>query len=505
MKIQSEKFIFEYTPGPHKVNLFFPNNYSAAMGSLGFQTAFHFLNSCPEFDVTRSYFESGSRKIFSKPSGEIIAVSIAFELDIFNLVKQLIDWGIEPLAARRKGPLVIAGGVLPLINPLPLSPFVDLFLIGDGELLIPTFSELYTDNYLSGKAQLLKMADKLKGFWVPIEGIDQSFEPLIQPRNNLLHSVILSSESHFGEMFLVEVGRGCPRRCRFCASSHIHDYEYHPAEEILKLVDKYGYTGFKSVGLIGSALSDYPEFKMLADELVKRGYRLGVSSLRPDVITSELAGLLKAGGVKTMTIAPEAGSLRMRRLIGKGMSDRVIMEGIENSRSAGIDNIKLYFLIGLPGEKSEDIDAISGMIQSVKEVYPENSIEVSINAFVPKPHTPFQWSAMSDEKYIGDTRKLLKKIHPNIRFSKRSTNHELNQGLLSLGDEKVGRAVLDSVLKGISLKSALRDLNQDYRELLSTRNMEFCFPWDNFRGEVSKQYLLNEWRRLSEKYSVIRS
>ena len=445
---------FDYSSGRIKTCLLFPNNREAALGSLGFQTVYHLFNSEAEFSATPVWLQPG--RSIPNPGGEILALSIAFELDIANFVKTLIDWRIEPLSTERKGPLVISGGVLPHINPLPLAPFSDIILIGDGEILIPRFAEIYRQYHFSGKQEILSRAARESGFFVPGYNSLSEVTAQIRLRKTVLHSIFRAEAGHFRDMFLVEVGRGCPRKCRFCASAHIHGYEFHPLHKIIEVIDKYAPAN-SQIGLVGSALSDYPEIEELTGTLVERGYKLGLSSLRADVISRSLIGIMVRGGVKTLTIAPEAGTIRLRRAIGKGISGRLIIKAAENAAAAGIRRIKLYFLIGLPGETEADIQGIAALTENISEFFPRQSIGVSVNAFVPKAGTPFSEADFAGEAYIKKTRSDLRKMLIGYNFSRKSASLESAQAILSMGDETAGLAVLDSVRQGISLKDALKN------------------------------------------------
>jgi radical SAM superfamily enzyme YgiQ (UPF0313 family) len=401
------------------------------------------------------------------PSSKIFALSIAYELDIVNFISTLLKWNIEPLAEKRGGPLIIAGGVLTLMNPEPLAPFVDLIMKGDGELLIPRFAQIYRANYLKGKEAILQASANEPGFWAPsISDLSHSL-PLVAQRLRPLHSVILTSDASFGEMFLIEVGRGCPRKCKFCASAYMHNYEYQPILSIISAIEKH-ITPPATIGLIGSALSDYPELTELLQRLVKKGYRIGAPSLRPDTITKDIAMLLKQGGAKTLTIAPEAGSLRLRKLLGKGMSDNIIYKAVQSAVNAGISKIKLYFLIGLPSETEEDIIVIKEMVKTFGQIISMNNMEISINAFIPKKGTPFEKVGFAEEKYLKKVRDYLRKSLPQVKFSPRSLAMETIQAIISMGGEKVGLALLEAVKMKISLKEALKRQGIDWKEMIST-------------------------------------
>ena len=444
---------FRYDEGRFNISVLFPNNREAALGSLGFQTVCHLFNCLEDFSASPVWLEPGVKP--PRPRGKILALSIAYELDISNFVQTLLDWQTEPIASKRKGPLVISGGVLPHINPLPLAPFSDIILIGDGEILIPRFADIYRKHHLGGKQVILRNAAREPGFFVPGYNMIEKIEAQIQPRKSVLHSVFRAETGHFRDMFLIEVGRGCPRKCRFCASSHIHEYSFHSLDRIIGVVDEFA-PEKAQIGLIGSALSDYPDLEELTGIIVEREFKLGLSSLRPDVITEGLIEIMVKGGVKTLTIAPEAGTLSLRKRIGKGISDRLILQAAENAARAGIKRLKLYFLIGLPGETEEDISGISRLAEALTEFFPRKSIDISVNAFIPKPGTPFSEAEYAGETYIRKSRENLRKSLKGFNFSRRSAALETAQAILSKGDENAGLAVLNSIKEGISLKDALK-------------------------------------------------
>ncbi len=450
--------LFQYQPGNIRTAVLFPNQTEAALGSLGFQTAFHLLNMQHGFQADMIWMEKEAKTAGFKPY-EIIALSIAYELDIFNFIAFLIDNNLEPIAWKRKGPLIICGGVLPLINPRPMAHFCDIILIGDGEFLIPRFAEIYRRHHTQGKKTLLEQSAKEAGFFVPGYNSLEVVRPLIKKRESILHSVVMSEQGHFGNMFLIEVGRGCPRKCRFCASAHMHPYEYHPVDSIVKVIENFAPPKC-TVGLIGSALSDYPELESLIENIVNRNFKLGISSLRPDAITPKLAKLLKTGGINSLTIAPEAGSLEMRKKLGKGISNRIIVRSAKFARQAGMKRIKLYFMIGLPGETTEDIDAISELVNAIAEHFPLKNIELSINAFIPKPGTPLEEATYAGEKYTRKVRSLLRKSLKGAKFSRKSPSLETAQAILSKGNISIGKAALKSIVDGIAFKSAVKLMNE---------------------------------------------
>jgi len=452
------KFLYNYSPGRFQVKVLFPNNADSAFGSLGFQTVYHLFNLQYDFNADLIWLPDKRKK--TDLSAEILALSIAYELDLFNFVQALIDARIEPLAARRKSPLIVCGGVLTLINPRPLIPFADIILLGDAELLIPAFADQYRRLYLAGKSQLLKIAAQLPGFFVPRYNSLQQVKPLIQPRQSVLHSWMIHPRSHFGSAFLIETGRGCPRKCRFCAAAHIHPYEFHPLEPIIQTIKQWAPPN-TAIGLIGSSLSDHPQLETLINTIVESGHKITVSSLRPDVITPDLARNLRRGGMKTLTLAPEAGSLRLRKLLGKGMSDKAILQAVKSAALAKIPRLKLYFLIGLPEETMEDIEALILMVRQFQQFYPPPRMELSVNTLIPKPGTPFANLNLAPETYINAVRRTLRENLTGVSFTKRSYSLDFIQAALSQGDESAGLALLNTLKTGTSFKHALRQLSDN--------------------------------------------
>lgn len=414
------------------------------MSSLGAQTAFHLFASQEDFSA--QFICIDDKADDSVTPCEIMAVSSAFELDIIELAKFLHKRGIEIFAENRKGPLVVAGGALTLINPALLAPIADLIIIGDGEMLIPRFAEIYRDYRILGKERLLQACSAEPGFWAPGYNELGTVHPVVGKRSQVLHSVITGDSGHFGDSFLVEVGRGCPRGCKFCVSGYMHAYEYHPAGKILDTIEKFASPGSK-IGLIGSALSDYPELEYLMAELIDRDYKLATSSLRADIITPSAAALLAKGGVNTITIAPEAGTLRLRKISGKGMTDNLILQAAKNGAEAGIEKLKLYFMIGIPGETPEDIQAIADLTNRILEYYPPSKLELSVNGFIPKPGTVWANAPFAGDKYLRKTRKILRQLLPNVNFTRRVGKEEAVQALLAKGDETTARDYLKESMR----------------------------------------------------------
>ncbi len=447
--------------GPTPLALVYPNSYATGMASLGFQTVYRLFNEQPLIKCERAFVYEGPFAHFNhtlesqRPLNEfrIVAFSLAFEMDYVNTLLLMKEAGIPLLGRERRerDPLIVMGGVTTFMNPAVMAPIADLFMIGEGEVLIPQFAAAYEETILSGKSKqaLLQLLAGVPGFYVPaVHGV--SPESAVVTRQHLdigqhppATSFCVAAKSHL-DMFLVEVGRGCGRGCRFCAAGHVYrPFRFWPVGEILGEVDRFAQRGDR-VGLVGAALSDYRALDQLCMDLLQRGHKIGLSSLRADRITAPLLQALAESDIRTVTLAPEAGTERMRRAVHKNLSDQQIIDAVERIAASGMRNLKFYYMIGLPGEQEEDLQAIISLTRELAGRFTGRSgrtLAVSINAFVPKPWTPFQWSAMAAEKEIRHKREFVNKglkTIPGVEVSRKSAREELLQGVFSLGDHKVG-------------------------------------------------------------------
>ena len=534
-----------------RIALAYPSQYRTGMSNLGFQTLYALFNSTPSFLCERVFlpdpgdeasFSPGSTPLSSLESGrplrdfDIVAFSVSFENDYPNILKML-EMGRIPLAAAARGegdPLVIGGGISLILNPEPLAPFFDLFLLGEAEEMVPEFLDRYRVLRAGGVSRdeiLAWLQRDIEGAYVPkfyrvgygagqriasFRPVDPTYPTTIRVRHVKdlsafrTHQVITTPHTEFSDMFLAEVSRGCYRGCRFCPAGFV----YRPARfrNLAALVPSLeeGLRRKGRVGLLGTAVSDHPQLAEICRQVLGEKGSFSIGSLRIDRISEDLAGLLAASGVEMVSLAPEAGSQRLRDVIRKGISEDEIFRAVEHLIENGIVNLRLYFMVGLPTEEDEDIDAIIDLTRRIGHHAVKTSkgtrrfrrITLSVNQFIPKPATPFQWLPLADAALV---RKKVQKIERAFGKERSvSVIHDLPkwnyvQALLSLGDRLVGEILLAVHANGGNWPQALKGVNVNadyyvYRE----KDPGEVLPWDFIDHGVSREFLLEEYRKAME-------
>ena len=525
------------------VALIYPNTYHQGMSNLGLQTVYRMLNErddtlCERFFLPDSDdIEEHRRTGFPLVSIEsqrtlddfdLIAFSISFENDYLNLPR-IFEFGRLPLWREDRTechPLIICGGVCAFLNPEPLAEVMDLFVVGEAEVTLPHLLEQMLAPDISSRSELLNRLSQLSGIYnpggydvyyeesgelkamTPLEGLPEQIVRQWQVNLDDSQSMtcVATPDTEFGSMHLIEVSRGCPKACRFCAAGFIyrpfreHSME-HLRKEILDTDEEVG-----RVGLVAAAVSDYDEIADVGRAVLDQGGEVSVSSVRIDAITPEQVKVLADSGHKTLALAPEAGSQRMRDVINKGIEEEQVLSAVKILAEGGIPNLKLYFMIGLPSEVESDVVAIADLTVKIRQLWKEISkkagrlghLHLSVNPFVPKPWTPLQWAPMERRSLLEKKYRLLqKRLRPvaNVELNLESLRHAEIQGFFARGDRRAGRT-LPLLAEGSSFKAACRQLAIDPAFYLHReRGADELFPWDIIQQGVKRSHLRKEYEQ----------
>lgn len=527
------------------VTLAYPNVYHVGMSNLGMHQIYSILNGredtvcervfLPEEEDIKEYVETGTR-LFSMESKrqvkgfDILAFSVSFEQDYLNILEMLQLSDIPQKKEERSDddPLVILGGICSFFNPEPLADFIDCILIGEGEEVIGEFIEIYKANRAQGRQRLLRALSGIPGVYVPEfyrvlyneDGtikerkiLDRSAQERIVKRSvkdfnrSPASTVIFTPQTEFSNMFLSEITRGCGRHCRFCMAGYIYLPPRNLSLEQAQAQARKADNLCGKIGLVGAALSDYPDIGALCSAITGD---ISVSSLRADSISETLIKRLAKSGHKTISIAPEAGSERLRTVINKGIREDDLLRAADMVFGNGILNLKLYFIIGLPTETQEDVDAIIVLAEKIREIQLKHArpqgrigrITLSVNSFVPKPFTPFQWEPMESIESLNrkqrNLEKAVKKIG-NMNIIHDLPKWEYIQALLSRGDRRIGELIRHAHAHGGDWRKAAKDMDMTMNFYVS-RKREFneALPWDFIDIGVRKEYLRKEYERALE-------
>lgn len=540
------------TVNPHagqKVAIVYPNTYFVGMSNLGLHIIYEEINLRNDSVCERIFLpEKKELEAYDKTKTplmsvetqrpmhqfDVVAFDVTFEMDYFH-IPLMLRHGRVPIMGKDRtefDPIVIAGGPCATFNPEPFADFIDAFIIGEGEGIVSRVLDIIRDGKMEGldRHAILRQLANISGVYVPslyvpiysedgefkgydiVEGAPKTIKRHFEMLTSGGETVVATNYTEFGAMYIIEVARGCGRHCRFCMAGYCFRVpRVRPLDILKEGVDRAEKLG-KKVGLMGAAISDYPEVDELVTYIRSKDMRYSCASLRADSLTQAVVDGLADSGQKTITIAPETGSERLRRVINKGISEEHLQNAATLSAKSGIQHMRLYIMIGLPTETDEDIEAIVGLAERTQahmaEVGCKGRLTLSINPFIPKPFTPFQWMAMDHQKTVEKKLQYIKKAlqkNRRIEVLVESPKEAYIQGVLARGDRRLG-AVLAACAADRGSKSFKSEMkaagldmdDMNYRE----RSFDEFLPWSHLDMGMDDGYLEMEWKRsVDEAYT----
>ncbi|MEQ1909570.1 MAG: radical SAM protein, partial [Vicinamibacterales bacterium] len=461
---------------------------------------------------------------------DVFAFSVSFEWDYVNVLTLLRLAGIKRYAAERtvRDPLIVVGGAVTFVNPEPLALFADVIAAGEAEVLVPSLERAFRES--TGRPALLKALAQERGFYIPSfyepryreDGLLDAFVPVpgtdapFPVKKAALKTTdaldppatsIFTPDTEFGSRFLVEVVRGCANLCRFCWAGYNYlPVRSFPADRILQLAREARQHASRA-GLVSIALCDHPEIERILAGLLEMGYMISPASLRLDDLTDPIVKMLKQSGERSITIAPEAGSDRMRRVINKTVTNDEILDRADLIFRNGIENLKLYYMIGLPTETDADLVAIRDLTLQLRDIMLRHArprgtigkIVGSVNPLIPKPGTAYQWLPMEDpaltERKIKRLRSLMADVD-NVYFNIKSERHSYYQALLSLGDRRVAPVIEAAERNGQNWRAAVEEVGVDADSFIfRDRTNDPMLAWDIIDGGMKSAFFRSEFEK----------
>ncbi len=478
--LDAERRVLDVTPaGSLRVGVGYPNSYAVGMSSLAFQWAVELAGSCEDVGVERFFADASTDIGRTLETGsalgdlDVLAWSCSFELDAVNVLTTLDAAGIPRLRGHRnhRHPLLILGGAVASINPLPLAPVIDVFVLGSAELLWPPLLSLVRENADRDRL-LLELADR-DGYFVPAHHLGADHRPRgkrrrIEKRDAHMADPSMVPASHvvtphteYRSRGLVEMSRGCPEKCRYCWVSYNYGrLRCYPSGAILEQVDRIARVTDR-VGFVATAVGDHPQLAEILEECRLRNLEVALSSLRIPAMREDVLRPLAESGARSVTIAPETGTDKLRRSLNKPITNAAILEAAATALRCGIDSLKMYFIIGLPGETDEDVTGIADLLREVQKMMVGHgrerghvgTLHAGFNVLVPKPYTPYARQPMLTRK---ETRRRLQIVLDglagvgNLRIDRPAYRESLWQAYLSRGDCSA-YAALEKAASGCSL------------------------------------------------------
>ena len=504
--------IYLYKPVRHKNGNFamwlaFPGPESFALSSLGFLWMFKSIDEADDINIEYVCSDSSVTRYSTDELG-LIGFSFTFDTDFLEIFSMLEKYKI-PLKASERGeeyPLIFSGGPVVSANPTPYADFFDFFVIGDGEDINLQVVKICKENKGKTKQEILLLLDKLEGVYIP-SMTQPKVKKLTKRLEECIYTPIISDRAFFKNTFILEVARGCANRCGFCLASYLNlPLRFMHYEDVIKAIET-GLSYTDKIALLGAQLSAHPQFDKICEHIYKKveagkNIEMSVSSLRVDAITPDILKTLVATGQKNLTLAIEAGSERLRKVINKHLEEAQIMNAVAIAVNAGLKGFKFYGMIGLPTETQTDIDEMIALAHRIKQKFKGFNISFGFSTFVPKPNTPFQWCGREATGTLEEKSAYLKKeMHKlGIDISVSSAKWDYWQAVLSRGDRSLSDFLIEVYKKGGKLgafKSAAKkfQIDTDYYAL---QNYPFDkqLPWDFIEIRPGKAFLIEENKRL---------
>lgn len=513
----SEKFLYDRQKNKiadFNVWMAFPGIYSFSMSSLGYLWLCSKIDLLEDVNIERICTDTKKTSLMIKDIN-LMGFSFSFDLDFLNIFKILDKYKI-PLKSEDRNenhPLIFGGGPVLSSNPEPFSAFFDFIIVGDGEDV--NIQAINICKEFKDKKEALKKLSEVEGIYVP--SLPKKVKKVSCELPECVSTPILSEESFFKNTFIMEIARGCANRCGFCLASYLNlPSRFVEYEKIIESIEL-GLSHTNKIALLGALISAHPRFEDICTHIYNKleqnpDIELSVSSLRADSIEPNIVKTLVACKQKHSTIAIEAGSDRLRKVINKNLTEEQILKTVDIAEENGLKGLKIYAMIGLPTETQEDLEEMVSLVRKIKQAHKGFSLGFSFSTFTPKPHTPFQWCARENTKSLEDKQNYLKKeFHKlGVKANFSSPKWDYYQALLSRG----GRELSDYVLRVYELGGNIGAFKTAYREIAKEKNLpdsDFYvlrdydlnenLPWDFIEVPPGKEFLKKEHDRLlkSEK------
>ena len=498
----------------------FPNEYSVGITSLGYQVVWASLASRSDVQVSR-LFTDFHELLPGQP--ELLGYSISWELDYVNILKllEVLEIPVRSTDRSHHHPLVFGGGPVLTANPEPFADFFDVILLGDGEILLGDFIEAYKEVRTADRNTQLRRLAEVPGVYVPslyevsyhdltgaiasIQPVDSQIPALVEKQtyrgNTLSTSTVVTEKAAWENIYMVEVVRSCPEMCRFCLASYLTLPFRTPSvtSSLIPAIER-GLEVTNRIGLLGASVTQHPEFEVLLDYLSQPKYeevRLSIASVRTNTVTQKLAEILSKRDTRSITIAVESGSERLRQIINKKLKNEEIIQAAVNAKAGGLKNLKLYGMVGVPGEEMSDVEQTVAMMKDIKKSVPGLRLTLGCSTFVPKAHTPFQWFGVNPqaEKRLKFLQKHLKP--QGMEFRPESYNWSVIQALISRGDRRLSHLLELTRHYGDTLGSfrrAFKELRGQLPELdfyvHTNWSSDQVLPWSHLQGPLPQSTLL---------------